>query len=308
MHDHVHHHNRAHHDHGTLRSHALGLALFLTLGYAAVEAGVGLWSGSLTLLGDAGHMLTDSVALGLAALAGRLAKRPPSTRHSYGLGRIEVIAALANALLMLVTVIAIGWEALLRLRSPAAVQGEAVMVTAIIGLLINVAVAFVLTHGEETLNVRAALLHVMGDLLGSVAAIVAGAVIWYSGWTPIDPLLALVICGLILYSTLNILRQGLHVMMEGVPLHLDLPDVGMAMARIPRVRSVHDLHIWALGSGSVALSAHVVLDHLADWTQVQPALSELLHDRFDIDHTTLQPEVVASHVLTPMPYAKEETE
>lgn len=303
MHDHVHHDNHAHR--GTLRSHTLGLALLLTLGYAAVEAGVGLWSGSLTLLGDAGHMLTDSVALGLAALAGRLAQRPPSTRHSYGLGRIEVIAAVANALLMLVTVIAIGWEALLRLRSPAAVQGEAVMVTAIIGLLINAAVAFVLTHGEETLNVRAALLHVMGDLLGSVAAIVAGAVIWYSGWTPIDPLLALVICGLILYSTLNILRQGLHVMMEGVPLHLDLPNVGMAMARIPQVRSVHDLHIWALGSGNIALSAHVVLDHLADWTQVQPALSELLHDRFDIDHTTLQPEVVASHVLTPMPYAKE---
>ncbi len=305
MHDHVHHDRHAHHHHGTLGGHALSLALLLTLGYAVVEAGVGLWSGSLTLLGDAGHMLTDSVALGLAALAGRLAQRPPSTRHSYGLGRIEVIAAVANALLMLLTVIAIGWEALQRLRAPAAVQGEAVMFTAVIGLLINAAVAFVLTHGEETLNVRAALLHVMGDLLGSVAAIVAGAVIWYSGWTPIDPLLALVICGLILYSTVNILREGLHVMLEGVPPHLDLPSVGLAMAQVPQVCSVHDLHIWALGSGKVALSAHLVLNHLSDWTQVQPAVNEVLHERFAIEHTTLQPEVAASHVLIPMPVSKE---
>ena len=159
-----------------------------------------------------------------------------------------------------------------------------------------------LTHGEDTLNVRAALLHVMGDLLGSVAALVAGAVIWLTGWTPIDPLLALVICGLILYSTVNILREGLHVMMEGVPLHLDLPAIGHEMAAVEHVRSVHDLHIWTLGSGRIALSAHVMLDHLEQWPAVQQALEHLLHEHHDIDHTTLQPELVSTAVMHQLPY------
>jgi cation diffusion facilitator family transporter len=296
MHGHAHHH--------TPHRHALGFALLLTLGYAAVEAGMGLWSGSLALLGDAGHMLTDAAALGIAALAARLALRPPSTLHSYGLSRIEVVAALLNALFMLGVVTLIAWEAVARLQTPAPVQGVAVMITAAIGLLINAVVAWVLLHGDNSLNVRAALLHVMGDLLGSVAALLAGAVIWLTGWTPIDPLLALVICGLILYSTLNILREALHVMMEGVPLHLNLREVGQAMAGVARIRSVHDLHIWTLGSGRIALSAHIVLDRLHDWEQVQPELEHLLHERFDIDHITLQPEVTTHEVLQRMPYER----
>jgi cobalt-zinc-cadmium efflux system protein len=300
MHDHVHHH------HAHPHRHALGFALLLTLGYAAVEAGVGLWSGSLALLGDAGHMVTDASALGIAALAARLALQPPSPRHSYGLGRIEVLAALLNALVMLGVVAFIAGEALERLQTPAPVQGVAVMVTAAIGLLINGSVAWVLTHGEATLNVRAALLHVMGDLLGSVAALAAGAVIWLTGWTPIDPLLALVICVLILYSTLNILREALHVMMEGVPLHMELADVGRAMAAVEQVRSVHDLHIWTLGSGRIALSAHVVLHRLSDWEQLLPQLERLLLERYGIDHVTLQPELTAQHVLRQMPYKKKD--
>ncbi len=296
MHGHAHHH--------TPHRHALGFALLLTLGYAAVEAGMGLWSGSLALLGDAGHMLTDAAALGIAALAARLALRPPSTLHSYGLSRIEVVAALLNALFMLGVITLIAWEAVARLQTPAPVQGIAVMITAAIGLLINAVVAWVLLHGDNSLNVRAALLHVMGDLLGSVAALLAGAVIWLTGWTPIDPLLALVICGLILYSTLNILREALHVMMEGVPLHLNLREVGQAMAGVARIRSVHDLHIWTLGSGRIALSAHIVLDRLHDWEQVQPELEHLLHERFDIDHITLQPEVTTHEVLQRMPYER----
>lgn len=298
MHDHVHHH------HARPHRHALGFALLLTLGYAAVEAAVGLWSGSLALLGDAGHMVTDASALGIAALAARLALQPPSPRHSYGLGRIEVLAALLNALVMLGVVAFIAGEALERLHTPAPVQGVAVMVTAAIGLLINGSVAWVLTHGEATLNVRAALLHVMGDLLGSVAALAAGAVIWLTGWTPIDPLLALVICVLILYSTLNILREALHVMMEGVPLHMELTEVGRAMAAVEQIRSVHDLHIWTLGSGRIALSAHVVLHRLSDWEMLLPQLERLLLERYGIDHVTLQPELTAQHVLRQMPYRK----
>ncbi|GAB4292042.1 MAG: cation diffusion facilitator family transporter [Thiohalomonadaceae bacterium] len=300
MHDHTHPH------HGHL-PHALGTALLLTLGYAGVEAAVGLWSGSLALLGDAGHMLTDATALGLAALAARLALRPPSALHSYGLSRSEVLAALLNALFMLGVVALIAWEALQRLQAPAPVQELAVMFTAAIGLLINGTVAWVLLRGDGSLNVRAALLHVLGDLLGSVAALVAGAVIWLTGWTPIDPLLALLICGLILYSTLNILREALHVMMEGVPLHLRLNEVGQAMAGVAGVRSVHDLHIWTLGAGRIALSAHIVLDRLTDWERVFPQLELLLHERYAIDHLTLQPET-ATFPLRPMPYARHEAQ
>lgn len=298
-------HDHHHHDHHHTHRDTLGLALLLTLGYAVVEAVVGLWSGSLALLGDAGHMVTDASALGIAALAARLALQPPSPRHSYGLARIEVLAALVNALLMLVVVAFIAWEALERLQTPAPVQGVAVMVTAAVGLLINGSVAWVLTHGEATLNVRAALLHVMGDLLGSVAALAAGAVIWLTGWTPVDPLLALLICVLILYSTLNILREALHVMMEGVPLHMELEEVGRAMAAVAQIRSVHDLHIWTLGSGRIALSAHIVLHRLGDWELLLPQLERLLLDRFGIDHVTLQPELTAQHVLRQMPYRKE---
>lgn len=295
MHDHAH--------HQPPRRHVLIIALLLTLGYAGVEAAVGLWSGSLALLGDAGHMLTDATALGIAALAARLALQPPSPRHSYGLGRIEVVAALLNALFMLGVIALIAWEAVARLQTPAPVQGLAVMITAAIGLLINGVVAWLLLHGDGSLNVRAALLHVMGDLLGSVAALAAGAVIWLTGWTPIDPLLALLICGLILYSTLNILREALHVMMEGVPLHLDLREVGQAMAAVAPIKAVHDLHIWTLGSGRIALSAHIVLDRLDHWEQVLTRLEQLLHERYDIDHVTLQPETT-TFPLRPMPYDK----
>lgn len=299
MHDHTHHHH-------PVRRHTLVFALLLTLGYAAVEAGIGLWAGSLALLGDAGHMLTDATALGIAALAARIALHPPSVRHSYGLGRIEVMAALLNALFMLGVVGLIAWEALARLQTPAPVQGLAVMLTAAIGLAINGVVAWLLLHGEDSLNVRAALLHVMGDLLGSVAALIAGVVIWLTGWTPIDPLLALVICGLILYATLNLLREALHVMMEGVPLHLELPEVGQAMAGIAGVREVHDLHIWTLGSGRTALSAHLVLHRLGEWERIQAELEQLLFQRFGIDHVTLQPELSGRHVLRRMPYKQKD--
>lgn len=295
---HTHNHNHAH-QHGS--HHSLRGALLLTLGYAAVEVVAGLWSGSLTLLGDAGHMLTDALSLGLAAAAAWLARRPPSKLHSYGLGRAEVIAALVNALFMLGVVTAIAVEAFQRLRDPQPVAGLAVMSVAGIGLLINVGVALILVRGEPTLNVRAALLHVLGDLLGSVAALVAGAVIYQTGWYPIDPILALVVCALLLYSTVNLLRESLHIVMEGVPLHLDLPAIGRDMAEVPGIASVHDLHIWTLTSGTIALSAHIVVDGLEHWQEILTRLNELLHDRYGIEHTTLQPET-GTHPLKPMSF------
>ena len=211
-------HQHAHHSAPNTGTHRpLLLALLLTLGFAVVEAVAGLLSGSLALLGDAGHMLTDSLSLGLAATAALIARKPPSPRHSYGLGRAETLAALVNAGLMIVVVAAIGIEAVTRLQEPVPVRGGMVTVVAIAGLLINLGAAWLLAGHQQNLNVRAALLHVIGDLLGSVAALVSGVVIMVWGWTTIDPLLSLAIAVLILVSALRVLREALHALLEGVP-------------------------------------------------------------------------------------------
>ncbi|HYA37119.1 MAG TPA: cation diffusion facilitator family transporter [Candidatus Methylomirabilis sp.] len=288
------HHPSTPHDHAhTTHGGTLRWALLLTLSFAFVEALGGWWSGSLALLGDAGHMLSDAVALGLAGLAAWISRRPPSARHSYGLMRAEVIAALLNGLLMLAVVLGIVVEAIRRLQQPQPVSGLAVIGIASVGLVINVIVALVLSRGEHDMNTRAALLHVIGDLLGSVAALIAGAVIFFTGWTPIDPILSLAICALILYSTLRLLRDALHVLMEGVPGHLDLNSVGNRLARVPGVVSVHDLHIWMLSSGMPALSAHVVLERMTDWTDILEQMRDLLREHYRIEHVTLQPEIAA---------------
>lgn len=284
---HPHHAPHEHHDNGT----ALRWAFAFTFVFAAIEALAGWWSGSLALVGDAGHMVSDAVALGLAALAERLARRSPSARHSYGLARAEILAALTNVIFMLAVVGMIAFEAVERLRSPQPVAGGVVIGVALAGLAVNLAVARRLHYSAgHNLNVRAALLHVIGDALGSVAALVAGAVVYVTGWWPADPLLSLAICALILYSAYGLLREALHVLMEGVPPGLDLEEVGQALAGVPGVRSVHDLHIWTVSSSLLALSAHVVVDNLADWPQRLAGMQALLTQRFDIRHVTLQPE------------------
>lgn len=283
-----HHHSEAH---APATGNALLGALLLTLLFAGVEAVAGWWSGSLALLGDAGHMLSDAVALGLAAAAAWVARRPPSARHSYGLGRAEVVAALINGVLMLGIVAGIVFEALARLHAPQPVAGAAVVGVAAVGLAVNLVAMRLLAHGGNTLNVRAALLHVLGDLLGSVAALIAGGVIWLTGWTPIDPILSIFICVLILFSSLRLLGEALHVIMEGVPPHLDLAEIGRAMAGADRrVNSVHDLHVWTLSSGLVALSAHVVIGDMQAWDGILANLRRVLRARYDIEHVTLQPE------------------
>lgn len=287
-HHHDHHHH--HHDHGRVAGRTLLLALGLTLLFALVEAVGGWWSGSLALLGDAGHMLSDAFSLGLAAFAALLAARPATTRLSYGYGRVEVLAALVNVLLMFAVVTLIVIEAWQRIATPRPVTGTTVLLVALFGLGVNLLVAWILHRGEQTLNTRAALLHVIGDLFGSLAAVVSGSVILLTGWTPIDPLLSLLICALILYSSVRLLRETINLILEGVPGHIDLEEVGRAMAASnPAVQSVHDLHIWAVSSGEVMLSAHVNIGELAQWPQIHAGLDALLHERFGIDHLTLQP-------------------
>jgi cobalt-zinc-cadmium efflux system protein len=286
---HAHHHHHADQHHAPA-ARGLYAALALTLGFAFVEAAGGLWSGSLALLGDAGHMFSDSVALALAAFAAWIARRPPSARHSYGFARAEVIAALVNGLLMLAVVIGIVVEAIGRLQTPRPISGLTVMAIAAAGLAVNIVALFILSRGAEDINTRGALLHVFGDLLGSIAALIAGAVIYFTGWMPIDALLSLLICALILASTLRLLREALQVLMEGVPHHIDLNDVGRSLAALPGVISVHDLHIWTPASGAPALSAHIVVDDLGSWMQTLEASRALLSTRYRIEHVTLQPE------------------
>jgi len=268
----------------------LNAAVALTLGYALIEALGGWWSGSLALLADAGHMAGDGAALGLAALAAWAARRPASERHSFGLGRAEMFAALANSLAMLAIVGLLAFEALQRLSQPVAVHGAAVSAVAAVGLAVNLWVARLLAGGTRNMNTRGALLHVLGDILGSVAALSAGVVIVATGWTPIDPLLSLFIAALLVVSSLRLLRDAVHALMEGVPPEISLPEVGSAMAAVPGVVSVHDLHIWMLSGERVSLSAHVVVADLSRWEDILRALQHVASERFHIEHVTLQPE------------------
>ena len=237
-------------------------------------------------------MFSDATALAIAVVASRIALRPPGSRHTYGFARAEVVAAFVNGLLLLAIVVVIFVEAVRRLQNPGPVSGAGVMFVASLGLVVNLGVLYLLGRGESNLNTRAATLHVLGDLVGSVAALTAGAVIYVTGWLPIDPLLSIVIAVLILVSTMRILREALHVLMEGVPLEIKLADVGQAIAELEGVRSVHDLHIWTIASGQVALSAHVDVDTLDIWPAVLEKMRSLVWSRFGIDHVTVQPETV----------------
>ena len=280
-----------HHHHPERRNApALRWAAALTLGFAAVEAAGGWWTGSLALISDAGHMLTDGAALGLAALAAWAARRPPSARHSYGLGRAEVFAALVNAVAMLAIAGAIGYEALGRWQSPAPVKGGAAALIAAAGLVINLAILRRLTAHRHDLNARAAMLHVVGDAMGSAAALAAGLVIAATGWLPIDAIASLAICLLIAASALRLTRESVHALMEGVPHGVSVDAVGLEMARVEGVVSVHDLHVWTLSGSRSALSAHVVVASMRDWERTLGALQRCLHEKFGIDHVTLQPE------------------
>lgn len=269
---------------------ALGWALALTLTFAMVEVVAGFMANSLALISDAGHMVTDAAALGLALLAQLIAKRPPSARHSFGFGRAEALAAFVNGLVMLALATWIIVEAAQRFSQPRQVAGASVFIVAALGLAINLTVAWVLSKDQNNMNTRAALVNVMGDLLGSVAAIVAGAVIHLTGWMQIDPLLSIFVSLLILKSTLGVLRESYHFLMEGVPSGIDYLSVGADLSAVGGVVSVHDLHVWEMSPGQPALIGHLEIGELAQWPQVLTAVKAMLLTKYGIDHVTLQPE------------------
>jgi len=268
---------------------ALTFVLLITAGFAGVEAIAGWLAGSLALLSDAGHMVTDAMSLGIALFAQRLSMRPPSPRASYGYARAEVLAAFVNALALVALVGFIVVEAVRRLLEPAPVAGGAVLGVAGVGLVVNLVAAYILSRASQSLNTRGALLHVLSDMLGSIAAMLAGAVVLFTGWTPIDPILSMVVAVLILRSTWRLFSQSTGVLMEGVPSHLDYEQIGYRLSRVAGVHGVHDLHIWHMGSDDVALSAHLMLADGSRWPTLLAEAQLLLLRDFGIRHVTLQP-------------------
>ena len=274
------------------RESALKIALALTCLVLGVEFIGGLVSHSLALLSDAGPVLTDVFALGLAWFAVVQSHRPADARRSYGYHRVSILAALVNALTLIVIVLAIGYEAIRRLAHPEPVQGGVVIVAALVGIAINMFVAFGLRGHARSLNVRAALLHVVGDIGASVGVVVAGVVILTTGWLYIDPLLSLGIAVLIAFGAWGIVRETVNLLMEGTPREIDLASVTQEIASTELVTSMHDLHVWALSSDEMALSCHVVVGDcsLRDAEHVVRDLESRLCGKFDIGHTTIQVE------------------
>jgi cobalt-zinc-cadmium efflux system protein len=268
------------------------IALVLTLGFSGIEGAAAYFANSLALISDAGHMVTDAAALGLALLAQIISRRPPSPKHSFGFGRAEALAAFVNSIVMLALVVWIMVEAISRFYEPHKVDGLTVTVVAAIGLLMNIVVAWVLSRDKKSVNTRAALVHVMGDLLGSIAALVAGVVIQLTGWMPIDAILSILVSLLILKSTISILHESYHFLMEGVPLHIDYLQVGTDLRRVPGVLAVHDLHVWEMTPSFPALIGHIEIADIQEWPQIMARINEMLLDKHGIDHVTLQPEVI----------------
>ncbi len=289
-----HHHDEgdAHHQHQMhyTASRFIGFALFLTGGFALVEVVASFASGSLALLSDAGHMLTDTASLGLAYIAQRFAMRPASSKLSFGYTRVEVVAAFVNALFMLAIIVWIVFKAIARLVAPTPVSGETVTLVATLGLFVNLLVAWLLMRDQTSMNARAALVHVMGDLLGSVAAIAAGLVIYFTGWLPIDPILSLVVAVLLLNSTWSLIKESGWHLLDGVPHHIDYEGVGEDLLRVEGIESVHDLHIWNMSPDHPMLTAHVLLKSDVRWPILLESARLMLRDKHKIEHITLQPE------------------
>lgn len=283
-------HNHAHdHAHGMARQ-TLRIAFFLTILILAAELIGGFFANSLALLSDAGHVVTDIFALGLAWFATAQAERPANARNTFGYHRVGILAALVNALTLILITLWILWEAVQRFQHPEPVQPLAMFLAASVGIGINLFIGFGLRKEKENLNMRAAALHVFGDVGASAAVIVAGIVILLTRWNPIDPLLSIGIAVLIAFGAWRVLRETTDILLEAVPKEINLSSLVRDMMRVPGVRDVHDLHVWCITSGMSALSCHAQIDDLPP-SQSGPILSELegmLREKYRIGHTAIQ--------------------
>lgn len=294
-HDHGDHAAHGHHHHGLVsrgeEGGRLKWVLIITALFMIAEVFGGLLSGSLALLADSGHMFTDVAALALSLFAMRIAQRPPTSKRTFGYVRLEILAALVNGATLLLIAGMIVWEAWQRLRDPVVIDASIMLGVATLGLVVNIIGASLLhSHAHDNLNVRGAYLHVLGDLLGSVGAIAAGLVVLTTGWTPADSIISVVIALLILFSAWKLVREATDVLLESVPAHIDMAQVLEALASIDGLDEVHDVHVWTLTSGFVAISAHGVIDDPTDHSRVLAEVRELMAS-YGIDHVTFQIEM-----------------
>ncbi|MCI0524617.1 MAG: cation diffusion facilitator family transporter [Acidobacteria bacterium] len=283
-------HINHHHDHARGASQrTLLIVLVLTFVYMIAEAIGGYLSNSLALLSDAGHMFTDVAALALSLFAVRFASRPATPRKTYGFYRLEILAALANGVTLIVLSLLICVEAWNRLRSPEEVQGWTLIWISLGGLIVNLVSAWMLSRAhKESLNVRSAFLHVLGDLLGSVAAIAAGVFIIWRGWRWADPVFSVFISVLIIYNSWRLVADAVNVLLEGAPSHINAAAVEQAIGAVAGVRAVHDLHIWTITSDRHAVTAHVVVNDAGESYRILREVREMLAERFALAHSTIQ--------------------
>lgn len=291
-HDHQHDHGHCHHHVDATRAEnrtRLLWTLVLTTIYMVAEIVGGYMADSLSLLADAGHMFSDTAALGLSLFAAWIACRPPTPKHSYGYYRAEILAALANGATLIAISIVIFIEAFHRLGAPPEVRGPLMLSIAAGGLLVNILGLLILNSGKnQSLNMHGAWLHLLTDALGSVAALIAGALIWKFGWNWADPVASIIIGLLVIYSSWNLVKQAISILMESTPRHIDVDELHSVMRACPGVAEIHDLHVWTITSGMESLSAHVVMVEDHDGGEILAELRSALHERFGIDHITIQ--------------------
>lgn len=283
-------HDHSHNHHAPASfNQAFAIGVVLNLLFVVVEAFYGWRINSLALLADAGHNLSDVASLGLAWSGALAARWRPNARYTYGWKRASILAAFFNAVLLLVAMGSLVWEALHRMGSPEAMDGVTVMAVATVGIVINTATALLFVRGgEHDLNIRGAFVHMAADALVSLGVVVAGALYLWQGWSWIDPVMSLLIAAVIVIGTWGLLRQSLHLLFDGVPDHIHLADVHAYLSSLPEVSEVSDLHVWAMGTTQVALTAHVVTPKGHPGDAFLAEISHQLHDRFEITHVTVQ--------------------
>jgi cobalt-zinc-cadmium efflux system protein len=292
-HSHGHAHGHGHHHTSSNKKALLG-AFIIIAAFMFVELVGGLLTNSLALLSDAGHMLSDAAALGLSLFAIKLGEKTATSSKTFGYKRFEILAAMINGATLIIISVYIFYEAYHRILQPPEVQSLGMLVIAFIGLLVNILAAWILMKGDkdENLNVRSAFLHVIGDMLGSVGAIIAALCIYFFGWGMADPIASIVVAVLILISGWRVTKESVHVLMEGTPAHLQVDEVKAVLQSITEVRSVHDLHLWSITSGVPMLSCHLAISDGSSHDDVLHHAQKVLHDKFGIDHSTIQVESV----------------
>ncbi|NGX05829.1 cation diffusion facilitator family transporter [Mycobacteroides franklinii] len=312
------------HEHGSGHSHGHGvsanadrkwltIALILIGGFMAVEVVIGVIAQSLALISDAGHMLTDAASIVLALIAIRLASRPARGSYTYGLKRAEILSAQANGVTLFLLAAFFIYEGIRRLITPPEVSGLLVFVTALAGIVVNVAATWCISKANRSsLNVEGAFQHILNDLYAFIATAIAGAVVWLTGFTRADAIAALVVAALMLKAGWGLVRESGRIFLEAAPVGLDPDTIGAQLASVESVTEVHDLHIWQITSGQPALSAHILVVPNSDCHGIRREIEELLHTRYDIDHTTLQVDhegaEASTHCLDPHgePYRAED--